>query len=190
MKIKELMGNIDNIMPHLYLDMDGVQADFFGAWAAKHQVSNYKEIPDTETSINQLAASSPKEVYNFFRELDPLPGGSRIVEWLHQHKIPFSVLSAPLRGPYAADSVKAKRDWLDEFNPGATKNAIFTQHKHKYAMKNNQPQVLVDDYGKYLTHWANAGGIAVKHSDDTTEHTIQQLEKIYHPYLGKKELTI
>ena len=57
-------------------------------------------------------------------------------------------------------------------------------------MKNNQPQVLVDDYGKYLTHWANAGGIAVKHSDDTTEHTIQQLEKIYHPYLGKKELTI
>jgi 5'(3')-deoxyribonucleotidase len=190
MKIKELMENVIDIMPHLYLDMDGVQADFFGAWAAMHQVSNYKEIPDTETSINELASSSPEEVYKFFRELDPLPGGTKIVQWLHQHKIPFTVLSAPLRGPYSEASVKAKKDWLDEHNPNATQNAIFTQHKHKYAIKNGKPQVLVDDYGKYLTHWANAGGIAVKHSDESTSHTTQQLEKIYQSYMGKIGLTI
>ena len=36
MKIKDLMEDSSKKMPHLYLDMDGVQADFFGAipWAS------------------------------------------------------------------------------------------------------------------------------------------------------------
>jgi hypothetical protein len=181
MKIEEIKLK----MPHLYLDMDGVQADFFGAWAAMHDVDNYKEIPDTETSINQLATSSPLEVYKFFRELKPLQGGNRVVQWLNQNNIPYTVLSAPLRGPYAEASKQAKRDWLDEHNPNATQNAIFTQHKHKYALTNGEPNILVDDYGKYLNLWSNAGGIAVKHEDDNTQHTIDELEKIYKPYLNR-----
>ena len=180
------MEDTNKVMPHLYLDMDGVQADFFGAWAKMHNVSNYKEIPDTETSINQLATSSPKEVYKFFRELQPLQGGGKIVQWLHQHNIPFTVLSAPLRGPYSKASIEAKKDWLDEHNPGATNNAIFTQNKHKYALNNDEPNVLVDDYGKYLNAWSDAGGIAVKHEDSNTNHTISELEKIYAPYLNNK----
>ena len=185
MKLNELMEATNKQMPHLYLDMDGVQADFFGAWAAKHNVGNYKEIPDTETSINELASSSPEEVYKFFRELKPLEGGGKVVQWLNQHNIPYTVLSAPLRGPYAKDSVEAKKDWLDEYNPNATQNAIFTQHKHKYALNNGEPNVLVDDYGKYLNHWTNAGGIAVKHEDDNTDYTIKSLEKIYAPYITR-----
>ena len=185
MKLKELMEDTNKKMPHLYLDMDGVQADFFGAWAAKHNVGNYKEIPDTETSINELASSSLEEVYKFFRELKPLQGGGKVVRWLNQHNIPYTVLSAPLRGPYASASVEAKKDWLDEHNPNATQNAIFTQHKHKYALNNGEPNVLVDDYGKYLNLWSNAGGIAIKHEDENTDHTIKSLEKIYAPYLTR-----
>ena len=185
MQLNKLTEYTTKKMPHLYLDMDGVQADFFGAWADKHNVGNYKEIPDTETSINELASSSPLEVYKFFRELKPLQGGDKIVEWLHQHNIPFTVLSAPLRGPYAVASVEAKKDWLNEHNPSATQNAIFTQHKHKYALNNGEPNVLVDDYGKYLNLWSNAGGIAVKHEDENTDHTIESLEKIYAPYLTR-----
>jgi 5'(3')-deoxyribonucleotidase len=184
MRIKELMEDTNKKMPHLYLDMDGVQADFFGAWAAKNNVSNYKEIPDTETSINELATSSPEEVYKFFRELKPLEGGSKVVQWLNQHNIPFTVLSAPLRGPYASASVEAKKDWLDEYNPGTTQDAIFTQHKHKYALNGSEPNVLVDDYGKYLNLWSNAGGIAIKHEDSNADHTIKELEKIYLPYIN------
>ena len=65
------MEDTSKKMPHLYLDMDGVQADFFGAWAAKHNVGNYKEIPDTETSINELASSSPLEVISFLENYNP-----------------------------------------------------------------------------------------------------------------------
>jgi 5'(3')-deoxyribonucleotidase len=181
MKINEIKPK----MPHLYLDMDGVQADFFGAWAAMHDVGNYKEIPDTEMSINELATSSPLEVYKFFRELKPLQGGNKIVQWLNQNNIPYTILSAPLRGPYAVASVEAKKDWLDEHNPGASKNAIFASNKHKYALNGGEPNVLVDDYGKYLNLWSNAGGIAVKHEDNNTQHTISELEKIYAPYLKR-----
>ena len=185
MQLNKLNEYTTKKMPHLYLDMDGVQADFFGAWADKHNVGNYKEIPDTETSINELASSSPLEVYKFFRELKPLQGGNKIVEWLHKHNIPFTVLSAPLRGPYAVASVEAKKDWLDEHNPDATKDAIFTQHKHKYALNGGEPNVLVDDYGKYLNLWSNSGGIAVKHEDVNTAYTIEMLEKIYASFLTK-----
>jgi len=171
-------------MPHLYLDMDGVQADFFRAWAESHGVSHYKEIPHPEDAINELASSSPEKVYQFFRDLKPLKGGQVIIHWLHENNIPFTVLSAPLRGEYKEASKQAKRDWLDEFNPGTSQSAIFTSKKFQHAVENGNKNVLVDDFNYYLQSWADAGGIAVKHSDDATDHTIMQLEKIYKPYLS------
>lgn len=185
MKIIELLENAEQAMPHLYLDMDGVQADFFGAWAKKHGVPTYKEIPRREEDINELAHSTAENVYNFFHDLAPLPGGMQIIKWLHANKIPFTVLSAPLRGPYSDASKQGKRDWLDKYNPGTSKNAIFTSAKYKYALEGGRKNVLVDDFGKYLDAWSGAGGIAVKHDDSTTQHTIQELEKIYAPYLNK-----
>ena len=172
-------------MPHLYLDMDGVQADFFGAWAQQNGVSSYKDIPNSEVAINKLANSSAEQVYQFFRDLKPLTGGMRIVMWLNDNKIPFTVLSAPLRGPFSSASIKAKKDWLDEYNPGTSGDAIFTAAKYKYATQDGEPNVLVDDYGKYLDAWSNAGGIAVKHEDSGVANTIRELEKIYGPFIHK-----
>ena len=172
-------------MPHLYLDMDGVQADFFGAWANRHGLTHYKEIPHPENAINELAHSSPEEVYNFFHDLKPLQGGMKIIQWLHKNKIPFTVLSAPLRGPYSKNSIEAKKDWLDKHNPGTSNDAIFTSKKFKYAKNGDDVNVLVDDFGRYLDGWSNAGGIAVKHEDSNTPHTIKELEKIYSPYLNR-----
>lgn len=191
MKIRELFEAAEKEeMPHLYLDMDGVQADFFGAWSNRNNVSHWKAITDKEKEIEQLAHSSSKQVYDFFRDLEPLKGGNKVVAWLRQNKIPFTVLSAPLRGPYSSASIQAKKDWLDQYNPGTSGNAIFTAAKYKYATKNGKPQVLVDDFGKYLQAWSDAGGIAVKHEDEaedpnSAEETIKQLEKIYRPYLNK-----
>ena len=177
-------------MPHLYLDMDGVQADFFGAWADRLGVDHWKAIHDKEREINMLAHSSEKEVYDFFRNLKPLKSGLQLIAWLKQNKIPFTVLSAPLRGPYADASKRAKRDWLDQYNPGTSGNAIFTSAKFKYAVTNGVKNVLVDDFGPYIQKWTDAGGIPVKHAEEfedpnTAENTIKMLEKIYSPYLNK-----
>lgn len=184
MRINELTQK----MPHLYLDMDGVQADFFGAWAKRHNVDHYKAIVDREKEIEELAHSSPEQVYEFFRELKPLPGGIKIIQWLQTNKIPYTVLSAPLRGPYADASKRAKKDWLDEYHPGTSGNAIFTSEKYKFAVSNGTPNVLVDDFGPYLKKWEQAGGIPVKHEDEyedpsSAENTIAMLTKLYQTYI-------
>jgi len=191
MRINEILKEAEEKkMPHLYLDMDGVQADFFGAWSKRSGVEHWKAIADKEKEINELAHSNPEDVYNFFRDLGPLSGGMEVISWLHKNKIPYTVLSAPLRGPYSQASIKAKRDWLDEYHPGSSSNAIFTQNKAKYATEGGVANVLVDDFGKYLNAWSGAGGIAVKHEDqyedpESGAHTIEKLEKIYAPYLNK-----
>ena len=178
------MKDLTNKIPHLYLDMDGVQADFFQAWADFENVHHYKHITDHEGSIVKLAKTGPENVYHFFRDLKPLQGGNAIVQWLNKNDISFTVLSAPIRMEPDA-SIRGKREWLSEHNPGTSDAAIFTSAKYKYATVGGQPNVLVDDFGKYLDAWTKHGGIAVKHSDETTPDTIHQLEKIYAPFLTK-----
>jgi len=180
MKIKE----IARPMPHLYLDMDGVQADLFHRVAELEKVDHWDDIPDQDEAITRLSLKGYDSVYHLFADLNPLPGGQVIIKWLRDNKIPFTVLSAPLRNEQEA-SKQGKRDWLDKYNPGTSKDAIFTKRKFKYAVTNGHPNVLVDDFSYYLDSWTDAGGIAVKHRDETTDNTIEQLEKIYKPYLGK-----
>ena len=175
--------NQENKIPHLYLDMDGVQADLFTEVAHRCGVKHWDDIPNHDEVFTKLSLQGPEVAYELFRVLKPLPGGQVIVKWLCDNKIPFTVLSAPLRNEGDA-SVRAKRDWLDEFNPGTSQNAIFTKRKFQYAVTEGKPNVLVDDFNYYLNSWAEAGGIAVKHSDTTAEHTIMQLNKIYEPYLN------
>lgn len=190
MRIIELLEDIQKKMPHLYLDMDGVQADFFGAWAERLGVSHWKAIQDKEKEINELAHSDAKTVYDFFYNLRPLKSGQQIISWLHQNKIPFTVLSAPLRGPFSQASIEAKKDWLDKYNPGTSSNAIFTSNKQNYAITDGVKNVLVDDFGPYIQKWMDAGGIPVKHAEEfedpnTGKNTIEKLIKIYSPYLNK-----
>lgn len=191
MKITEILKEeVENKMPHLFLDMDGVQADFFGAWSKRSGVDHWKAISNKEAEINELAHSNAKAVYEFFYNLQPLSGGMKVISWLRKNQIPYTVLSAPLRGPFKDASVKAKIDWLNKYHAGSAGNAIFTDQKFKHAMDGGRPNVLVDDFGKYLKAWADAGGIAIKHEDqyedpDTGNHTIEKLEKIYRPYLNK-----
>lgn len=171
-------------MPHLYLDMDGVQADFFGAWAKIHGKTNYKDIGDKlsrEQSITNLNTRGPQFIEEFFATLPVLSGGQRIVEWIKKNRVPYTVLSAPLRGNEEA-SIRGKLTWLDQYNPGSSQDAIFTNNKAQHAVT-SQPNVLVDDYGKYVDLWQDAGGIAVKHEDRNTDETLARLEKVYAPYL-------
>jgi 5'(3')-deoxyribonucleotidase len=182
MKIFEVTENKPP-MPHLYLDMDGVQADFFTAWANIHNKARYKEIggkEEREQSITDLTNRGPEFIYKFFAELPPLSGGMALVKWIKENNIPFTILSAPLRGNYEA-SIEGKKDWLDKYNFGTSQSAIFTGMKEKYANK-GQPNILVDDHKKYIERWEAAGGIGILHRDNNTNHTIEQLAEIYRPY--------
>ena len=171
--------NDSHYKPHLYLDMDGVQCDFFKAWSEFEGVEGYKDIPRPEQSIKRLASSGPESVYEFFRDLDTLRGGLSVIKWLQQHDIDYTILSAPLRYEHEA-SIKGKREWLDKHHSGASENAIFASDKSKYATDSQgRPNVLIDDFGKNTVPWDEAGGIAIKHDPYDATPTINALERIY-----------
>ena len=171
--------NDSHYKPHLYLDMDGVQCDFFKAWSEFEGVEGYKDIPRPEQSIKRLADSGPEAVYEFFRDLETLRGGLSVIKWLQQHNIDYTILSAPLRYEREA-SIKGKREWLDKHHSGASENAIFASDKSKYATDSKgRPNVLIDDFGKNIVPWDKAGGIAIKHDPYDEKPTISALENIY-----------
>lgn len=184
MKTKEFLTK-SKYKPHLYLDMDGVQADFFKSWAKFAGVDDYKEIDDTEASIKELASQGPEAIYRFFRDLETLRGGLRVIDWLKEHDIDYTILSAPLRYEHQA-SIMGKKDWLDQHHVGASESAIFASDKSKYATDSKgRPNVLIDDFGKNIIPWDNSGGIGIKHDPFDEEPTISALEKIY---LDKDEI--
>ena len=165
--------------PHLYLDMDGVQADFFKAWSKYEGVIDYKDIPKPEASISRMASEGSEFVYRFFRDLDTLRGGLRVIDWLQEHDIDYTILSAPLRYEHQA-SIMGKKEWLDKHHVGASESAVFASDKSKYATdSNDRPNVLIDDFGKNIIPWDNAGGIGIKHDPFDAGPTITALEHIY-----------
>ena len=182
MHIKEVINENANDSyhkPHLYLDMDGVQCDFFKAWSEFEGVEGYKDIPRPEQSIKRLASSGPESVYEFFRDLDTLRGGLSVIKWLQQHDIDYTILSAPLRYEREA-SIKGKLEWLDNHHVGASESAVFASDKSKYATDSQgRPNVLIDDFGKNTVPWDEAGGIAIKHDPYDATPTINALERIY-----------
>jgi hypothetical protein len=183
MRAEEFTGK-----PHLYLDMDGVQADFFTAWAQWHNrkfgqshVQRYKDIgsrEQREQSISELNQEGPEFIEQFFETLPVLPSFPRLIRWITANQIPFTVLSAPLRNNEAA-SIQGKRTWLAQHNPQGADNPIFTSDKARLATQGGQPNVLVDDFKKYVQAWRDAGGIGILHRDNNVEETIRQLSGIY-----------
>lgn len=176
MKIQEL-----DARPHLYLDMDGVQADFFTAWARAMGKNRYKEIgdrPTREASIDMLNQRGAEFIEEFFATLPVLPGGMKLVRWLKANHIPFTVLSAPLRGNHEA-SIAGKRRWLDRYNPGTSATAIFSGAKERFANRDDMPAVLVDDHKKYIERWNEAGGRGILYREHSVDDVVRQLAEIY-----------
>ena len=156
--------------PSVFVDMDGVIADFFGELWNMYQEKNTKE--DAWEDIKRELSSSEQDKLvrsinnpiDFFANLDMLPGGKVLITWLQKNNIPFSILSAPLSGDNKSDSIEGKRIWLKSHGLGSVP-AIFTSDKQDYAMSNGVPNILIDDFGKNITAWKKQGGIGIKYDD-------------------------
>lgn len=164
--------------PKLYLDMDGVRCDFNGAIRRIHEQALYANMDDVDAVITKFSQTGSDAVRTLFADLEPLSEGKMIVDWCGVNFIPYTTLSAPMRGEVHA-SIEGKKMWLDIHEPGASYDALFTNMKHKFATSDGTPNVLVDDYTPYLQAWTDAGGIAIKHRQGMIESTLAQLAAIY-----------
>lgn len=160
--------------PEIYLDMDGVLVDFFNEWAKLVGVKNWRDIKDPEKSFELI-----KKQKDWWENLPTLPSAKAILSKIKEVKGQYKILSSPLAND--PNSVPGKKQWikknLSQFSPA---DIILTHDKPKYAKKQDgTPNVLIDDFGKNIKGWENAGGIGIKHENSSPALTLQKLDSIF-----------
>ena len=168
-------------MSVIYLDMDGVLADFFGGIEALYNVDHWKSIKDKEKIFVDLRNT------NFFDTLKPFPTTFKLAERVKlaawENEIRWGINSSPLRGD-TFNSAYWKRIWLDRMGllPTDLDDLVFTNHKHKFTNDpvDRRPNILIDDNPENIDNFRLAGGIGIRYQanqDDLKEYLFIELEK-------------
>ena len=157
----------------IYVDMDGVLADFFGNWAKLMNKKSWREIEDIPGGLDKIRQSK-----DFWLNLPLTSNAVALLKLIKRIKGSYSILSSPLPGD--PNSEPHKREWIKKnlsfFPP---KNIIITHDKAKYAKQpNGTANILIDDYGVNIKAWNAAGGIGVKHSDSKFDRTADAFKDV------------
>lgn len=140
----------------IYLDMDGVIADF------RKGCEQLNAIQGTKVDWDIVH----KEGSAFWANLDWCEGAQPFYKWLvrfcKEQRIDLCILSAI---NYEA-GVEGKREWLDKNCPEIpNQNRYFAKSgkdKTKFANKN---ALLIDDFGKNIERYIMAGGQGILYKD-------------------------
>ncbi len=152
--------------PHLFLDCDGVLADF-DAGVTDYLGANpgdYQKRYGPGLFWKRLASHS-----NFYGDLREMPDARLLFEAV-EHLKPTILTGLPL-GKWAAPQ---KERWAAEHFPGVPIITTMARQKHLHM---DPGDVLVDDRVNHRYLWEDAGGIFVHHKN--AKDTIRQLAKIY-----------
>ena len=142
----------------LYLDMDGVIADFFGAIEKKFGIDHWKDLEDPLLAIKGFKNT------DWFNTLELFPTSKKLVKACRDIAgRDYGICSSPILDD-EMNTGYWKRTWLTRhgFLPEIP-NLIFTKEKHKFANENisGEPNILVDDKPSNIREWNAAGGIGL-----------------------------
>jgi len=162
----------DNHKPRVYLDMDGVLADFFGEWARLAKVGHYKDINNPEETL-QLVRDHP----TFWIDLPMLPHARALVKTVIEQYGEYRICSKPLEND--PRSRPGKMEWIRKnLSDMMPVEVVLTADKSKYAVKDGEPNILVDDFGVNINAWKAAGGIGIKYDDPSFPKVANVLTKL------------
>jgi 5'-nucleotidase len=157
--------------PEVYLDMDGVLADFFTEYAklAGIESGNYRDIPPAKTdpTLNKMVGT------DFFARLPKFPSADQLVKMTVKLYGRYHICSSPLRGDHK-NSEAQKKIWIQKnLNPQPV-DIVITPNKAKWAKQaDGTPNILIDDRGSNISAWEAAGGIGIKYQAD--ENSLQTI---------------
>lgn len=164
----------------IYVDMDGVLADFAGTGTrlmqeAGHTGFNYAQMnadKKTRDAIwKTISAYQKKHGYVVWRNLDVLPDAHALMSYLKPYRP--QILTATGQAGY--HSAEQKRAWITEnFGSNIRVNTVeMAKQKAQFA---DPTKILIDDQRKALDPWVAAGGIGIQHTN--TANTIKQLKEL------------
>mgnify|MGYP003308131592 CR=1 FL=1 len=161
----------------LYLDMDGVIADFFSLLAKENNVTHWKSIKDKERALVEARNT------DFFNRIDEFPSTPKLIEFAKSIG-DWGICSSPLRGD-RDNSAYYKRRWLEDNDlmPPAIENVIFTGQKEHYSINSidGSPNILVDDKPSNIEKWEKAGGIGFLYqaNQDSYADLVKNINMVY-----------
>jgi len=160
---------------YIYLDMDGVVADFD---------KRFKDLsglmPQEYIEKNDLNAFwdliDEKHKVAFWRGIEIMPGAEKLVKFVEQH--PFEMLTAP---SIKKQSIIGKGLWVKD-KVGtlySTKPKVtYRSAKQKHTVKPNLTKfdILIDDKGSTIDRWNAAGGTAILYQ--SADQVINDLKEL------------
>lgn len=171
--VDERMGKELSSATEIFVDMDGVLADFFPAW--KELVgAGWREIKDIEDALQKI-----RDKEDFWLSLPLTPNAKGLLNIIKDLKGEYKILSAPLANDPKAEP--HKREWVEKnlsfFPP---KEVIITADKWKFAKQaDGTPNILIDDFGSNIRNWESKGGVGFKHKDHKFERTAGNLKDYF-----------
>jgi hypothetical protein len=153
----------------IFVDMDGVLADFFGSWK-KLVGKDWRNIDDIDDALQRI-----RDKDDFWLKIPPTSNAGNLLGIIKNIKGSYNILSAPL--PNDPNSEPHKRQWIKKHLKGfPPSRVIITHDKAKYATQSDgTPNILIDDYGVNVKKWEAAGGVGFKHKDHKFERTARNL---------------
>jgi len=148
--------------PTVYLDMDGVLADFFGGVEKLYGVSHWKELTADKTKDLKKEVIDRITGTDFFATLPKFPTADALIDMVKTFTGgTFSINTSPLRGDHE-NSGKYKKVWIAN-NIEAPAEIIVTGRKETYAKDkaSGTPNILIDDRPVNIQKWQAAGGYGI-----------------------------
>ena len=154
--------NMADDKPIVYIDMDGVLADFFGGVEKLYGVSHWKELTADKTKDLKKEVIDRITGTDFFATLPKFPTADGLIELVKKFTGgTFSINTSPLRGDHE-NSGKYKKVWIKN-NIEAPTEIVVTGRKETYAKDkaSGTPNILIDDRPINIQKWQAAGGYGI-----------------------------
>jgi hypothetical protein len=161
----------------IFLDMDGVVADFFGEITRRLGKKHYNELTVDEVFnfMNKV------EISEFFRTLPEFKSNNILIDKIMKftNGMGFYICSSPLMDDrespdsdrnryFIQQSIIGKKQWIDNHLHPHPIKICFSRDKWKDApaVEDGIPNILIDDRRHNVEKWNEAGGIAIKFQAD------------------------
>lgn len=151
---------------HIFIDMDGVVADFVSAAMAVHGHTYVPEDwPAGFWNLEEVMKMTTEKFWkrideqfeHFWRLLAPYPWAENLIQEVAHSGVPWSFLSSPSS---AAASSAGKVQWLQNWRGRHFRDYILTPASNKRLLA-GPGRVLIDDSDRNCDQWASAGGSAI-----------------------------